>query len=174
MGNIFSKAERQIRSTQYIPMYRYLMCHELEQLGTPYVPSRRCVILTLLAPRLYPLNPLLSYSKSRRSTQTASQLNRYSNIHDHRREKTTASSLLLAIDHSQSEDCLLGWVQSPISALIRCLSAGLPFTKQHLTITISSVILGWDGVTDVNMPYNTTPIRPRKEVTGQVQLPCKK
>lgn len=23
------------------------------------------------------------------------------------------------------------------------------------------------------MPYNTTPIRPRKEVTGQVQLPCK-
>lgn len=22
------------------------------------------------------------------------------------------------------------------------------------------------------MPYNTTPIRPRKEVTGQVQLPC--
>lgn len=24
------------------------------------------------------------------------------------------------------------------------------------------------------MPYNTTPIRPRNEVTGQVQLPCKK
>lgn len=49
----------------------------------------------------------------------------------------------------------------------------LTWIFSHLITRAIQYSLGRVGDLIIKMPYNTTPIRPRKEVTGQVQLPCK-